>query len=76
MSSKGRRLGQYLIEFVRDDLQAKGYAGIMLTTDQKNFRGQKLYARLGFSQIGTYKDGEILYHLLFSHSFQCPVCDN
>ena len=48
----------------------------MLTTDQKNFRGQKLYARLGFSQIGTYKDGEILYHLLFSHSFQCPVCDN
>ena len=72
-SRKGHRLGQRLIEFARDELQSKGYGGILLTTAQDNLRAQRLYERLGFAEIGTYPNGEKLYLLPFPHDHQCPI---
>ena len=72
-SRKGQRLGQRLIEFVREDLQEKGYGGILLTTAQNNLRGQRLYERLGFAELGTHQNGEKLYLLPFHRPYECPI---
>jgi len=60
---KGRHLGRRLMTTAREWAQSVEAGGILLTTDTKNFRGQKLYERMGYKQIGTHPNGEILYLL-------------
>lgn len=59
---KGKRLGRRLIDTTKKWCLENGKGGILLTTHPANIRGQMLYRRNGFVQIGTSNmDGEFLF---------------
>ena len=60
---KGRHLGRRLMDTARAWAESVEAGGIMLTTDQKNFRGQGLYERMGYQRLGIHHDGDFLYLL-------------
>jgi len=64
---KGRHLGRRLIAAAREYCEDIGAGGILLTTDQKNVRGQGLYERCGFEKLGVHLCGEFQYLLRFDN---------
>ncbi len=59
---KGKHLGRRLIDTVKAWCRENGKGGILLTTHPANTRGQMLYRRCGFVQIGTSNNcGEFLF---------------
>ncbi len=62
---KGQGLGTRLTQTAIEYAKANGKGGILLTTHIANFRGQALYEKCGFVQIGTDDRGELLYLLRF-----------
>lgn len=62
---KGIKLGKKLMEFAIDYALKQNKGGILLTTHVANIRGQALYERFGFINMGQYKGSEFLYLLRF-----------
>ena len=59
---KGKHLGRRLIDTTKKWCLENGKGGILLTTHPANIRGQMVYRRNGFVQIGTSNmDGEFLF---------------
>ena len=64
---KGRRIGGSLMERAREWAESVGAGGIMLSTAPENTRAQRLYERMGYVNIGTQENGELLYLLAFAN---------
>ena len=64
---KGRRIGGHLMEAAREWAESVGAGGIMLSTAPENIRAQRLYERMGYVNIGTQENGELLYLLAFQN---------
>ena len=62
---QGRHLGRRLLTVAQQWARSAGAGGIMLTTARDNIRGQMLYKRMGYKNIGNYCNGELLYLLTF-----------
>ena len=62
---KGRRLGRLLIRHALSYLHERGKSGVLLTTHIVNIRAQGLYKSMGFEEIGTAGNNEILYIFRF-----------
>ncbi|MBQ4573589.1 MAG: GNAT family N-acetyltransferase [Clostridia bacterium] len=60
---KGKHLGRRLMTTAKEWAESVHAGGIMLTTDQKNLRGQGLYEHMGYQRLGIHHDGEFLYLL-------------
>jgi len=58
---KGKHLGRELLGYAENYCLEHGKCGIFLTTHMANLRGQGLYTRCGYRQLGTHLDGEILF---------------
>jgi ribosomal protein S18 acetylase RimI-like enzyme len=56
---RGKRYGETLIRYVLNDLQHMGAQKIQLVTRTNNLRGQGLYNRVGFVEVG--RDDEFVY---------------
>lgn len=63
----GRHLGRRLMTVAKEWAESVGAGGIMLTTAPENIKGQRLYERMGYKQIGNVPNGEMLYLLVFSN---------
>ena len=59
--AKGCHIGTRLMAFGEDYARKHNKGGILLTTDQKNFRGQALYEKSGYKREGIHTSGEFLY---------------
>jgi len=64
---KGIGIGTRLMKHAREYAIAHGNAGILLTTAQDNLRGQALYQKSGYEQLGIQTTGrqEFIYLLQF-----------
>ena len=58
---KGKHLGRKLMAYAENYCHRLGKGGIFLTTAVANIRGQGLYTRSGYTRLGMYHDGEILF---------------
>ena len=61
---QGRGLGRRLMEFAKDAVKDAGKGGIQLTTHVANLRAQVLYESVGFTFMGSCKNGTELFYLL------------
>ena len=61
---QGRGLGRRLMEFAKDAVKDAGKGGIQLTTHVANLRAQVLYESVGFTCMGSCKNGTELSYLL------------
>lgn len=62
---KGRHLGRKLMAYAEEYCLQLGKGGIFLTTHVANVRGQALYLRCGYEQLGTSNWGEVLFFRSF-----------
>ena len=62
---KGKNLGRKLMKKAEDYAVSMNKGGILLTTHVANLRGQGLYERMGYENMGMHKSGEVLYLLRF-----------
>lgn len=62
---KGRHLGRKLMAYAETYCLQLGKGGIFLTTHLANIRGQALYLRCGYEQLGTSNWGEVLFFRSF-----------
>ena len=60
---QGRGLGRRLMEFAKDAVKTAGKGGIQLTTHVANLRAQVLYESVGFTCMGSCKNGTELFYL-------------
>ena len=63
----GRRIGGRLMGAAREWAESVGAGGIMLSTAPENVRAQRLYERMGYVNIGTQTNGELIYLLAFQN---------
>ena len=61
---QGRGLGRRLMEFAKNAVKTEGKGGIQLTTHVANLRAQVLYESVGFTCMGSCKNGTELFYLL------------
>jgi len=61
----GMHIGTDLIEYAKVYARETGCGGIVLTTAQTNFKGQRLYEHRGFIREGVHTSGEYLYIYYF-----------
>lgn len=59
--AKGLHLGTRLMAFAEHYARDHGKGAIILTTHEKNVRGQALYQKSGYTYLGTHTTGERLY---------------
>lgn len=60
-NAKGLHLGTRLMAFAENYAREHGKGAIILTTHEKNVRGQALYKKSGYTYLGTHTTGERLY---------------
>ena len=60
----GRPLGRQLVGFATSRAKDAGKGGIQLTTHVANVRAQSLYEAMGFTMVGTCKNGSEFFYLL------------
>ena len=61
---QGKHLGRCLVDFARQTAKTAGKGGIQLTTHVANLRAQTLYEAMGFTLVGTTKNGTEFFYLL------------
>lgn len=63
-SLKGQGVGTVLMEHAKSFAKKNCKGAIMLTTHIANVRGQSLYQKSGYTNLGTHISGEMLYMLV------------
>ena len=65
-SARGRHLGSQLMKTAETWARENGKGGILLATHSANIRGQSLYEKCGYCNMGVQRgSGEFLYLLRF-----------